>query len=55
MGLKQLLQRIIYPTRYSSEALIRHIRSGGGKVGNIVAFSGVVQYLLMIPVYSIYR
>lgn len=28
MGLRQLIQRIIYPTRYSSEALIKHIRSG---------------------------
>lgn len=30
MGLKQIIQRIIYPNRYSSEALIKHIRSGGG-------------------------
>lgn len=41
MGLKQLIQRIIYPTRYSSEALIKHIRSGGGgKVGNNCCFFG---------------
>lgn len=31
MGLKQIIQRIIYPNRYSSEALIKHIRSGGGQ------------------------
>ena len=40
MGLRQLIQRIIYPTRYSSEALIKHIRSGGGKVGNNCCFFG---------------
>ena len=40
MGLKQLIQRIIYPTRYSSEALIRHIRAGGGQVGSNCFFFG---------------
>ena len=40
MGLRQLIQRIVYPTRYSSEALIKHIRSEGGKVGNNCCFFG---------------
>ena len=29
MGLKELVRKFIYPDRYSSEALIKHIRAGG--------------------------
>lgn len=46
MKLKQIIQRIIYPNRYSSEALIKHIRSGGGKVGeNVVIFGSSSVYI----------
>lgn len=45
MWLKQIIQRIIYPNRYSSEALIKHIRSGG-KVGeNVVIFGSSSVYI----------
>lgn len=46
MGLKQIIQRIIYSNRYSSEALIKHIRSEGGKVGeNVVIFGSSSVYI----------
>lgn len=40
MGLKELVRKFIYPDRYSSEALIKHIRAGGGSVGNNCRFFG---------------
>lgn len=40
MRLKQFIQKIIYPTQYSSEALIKHIRSRGGKIGKNCRFFG---------------
>lgn len=44
MGLKELVRKFIYPDRYSSEALIKHIRAGGGKVSEIT-----VVFLEVVP------
>ena len=34
MNLKKIIMKRLYPNSYSSEALIKHIRKMGGKVGN---------------------
>lgn len=35
---KDFFKKLIYPHKYSTEAYIKFIRSGGGKIGEIVNF-----------------
>ena len=38
--IRELLKKLVYPHKYSTEAYVKYIRSGGGQIGKNCRFYG---------------
>lgn len=53
-GLKELILKMLYPNKYSSEAYVKYLRKMGAKIGRTRTFMSLGKRLLIQPVHGLF-